>query len=130
VEVGTGIDLHGRDETKAAQRAVKDAISHSSMVGLSQLFYKKTIMEIDDFLMVDVNISTPNPKNIEEKAVLNILPEGKKRLTIVKGGMKFPNEATTMEAITQEIVIANAVIVVLVDMDNLDYKKLNDIQEL
>ena len=38
LEVGTGIDLHGRDETKAAQRAVKDAISHSSMVGLGSRF--------------------------------------------------------------------------------------------
>jgi len=72
----------------------------------------------------------PNPKNIDEKAVLNTLPEGKKRITVVKGGMKFPNEATTLEAITHGIVIANAVIVVLVNMDNLDYKRLNDIQEL
>ena len=38
LELGTGVDLHGEDETKAAQRAVKDAISHSSMVGLGQLF--------------------------------------------------------------------------------------------
>ncbi len=48
VEVGTGIDLHGEDVTKAAQRAVKDAISHSSMVGLSQLFKIKNFSEIEE----------------------------------------------------------------------------------
>ena len=41
LEVGTGIDLHGEDETKAAQRAVKDAISHASMIGLREILKMK-----------------------------------------------------------------------------------------
>ena len=51
VEIGTGVDLHGEDATKAAQRAVKDAISHSSMIGLSQLFKIKSFSEIEEALM-------------------------------------------------------------------------------
>ena len=34
VELGTGADLHGADMTKAARRAVKDAISRSCLCGL------------------------------------------------------------------------------------------------
>ncbi len=90
LEVGTGIDLHGGDETKAAQRAVKDAISHSSMVGLGQLFKVGSFAELEEALMVDVTIATPNPKKVDGDVVLSILPEGKRRITVVEGGMTFP----------------------------------------
>ena len=30
-EMGMGVDVHGRDATKAARRAVSDAIRHSSL---------------------------------------------------------------------------------------------------
>ena len=30
-EIGMGVDVHGRDATKAAKRAVSDAIRHSSL---------------------------------------------------------------------------------------------------
>jgi uncharacterized protein (TIGR02058 family) len=117
VEAGTGIDLHGEDATKAAQRAVKDAISHSSMVGLGQLFKIKSFSEIEDALMVDVTVAAPDPEKVDGEAVLSTLPEGKRRITVVKGGIKFPTESTRDEAKTHPIVMVNAVIVVLVDVD-------------
>ena len=117
--MGTGIDLHGQDATKAAQRAVKDAISHSSMVGLSQLFKIKSFSEIEDALMVDVTIAAPDPDKIDSEAVLSILPEGKRRITIIKGGIKFPVESTRDEVHTHPIVMANAIIVVLVNVDKI-----------
>ena len=120
VEVGTGIDLHGGDETKAAQRAVKDAISHSSMVGLSQLFKVGSFSEIAEALMVDVTIATPNPEKVNGEVVLSILPEGKRRITVVEGGMAFPTASTAEEAKTHGIVMANAVIVVLIDAEKLE----------
>ena len=120
VEVGTGIDLHGGNETKAAQRAVKDAISHSSMVGLSQLFKVETFAELEEALIVDVTIATPNPEKVDGDVVLGILPEGKRRITVVEGGMAFPTASTADEAKTHDIVMANAVIVVLVDAERLE----------
>jgi uncharacterized protein (TIGR02058 family) len=120
VEVGTGIDLHGEDETKAASRAVKDAISHSSMVGLGQLFKIGSFAELEDALMVEVTIATPNPDNVDGDTVLATLPEGKRRITVVEGGMRFPTEKTSGDARTHGIVMANAVIVVLVDLDKLE----------
>ena len=122
VEVGTGIDLHGEDVTKAAQRAVKDAISHSSMVGLGQLFKVKNFSEIEEALMVDVTIAAPEPDNVDGETVLSTLPEGKRRINIVKGGLKFPAESTIDEAKTHSIVMVNAVIVVLVDVDKVPRK--------
>ncbi len=122
VEVGTGIDLHGEDETKAAQRAVKDAISHCSMVGLSQLFDIGSFSELEEALMVDVTIATPNPEKIDDDAVLGVLPEGRRRLTSVRGGIRYPTPSTAEEAKTHGIVMVNAVIVVLVDMEKLERK--------
>ncbi len=122
VEVGTGIDLHGEDETKAAQRAVKDAISHCSMVGLGQLFKIGSFSELEEALMVDVTVATPNPESVDEAAVLSVLPEGKSRLTAVKGGIRFPTPSTVDEAKTHGIVMVNAVIVVLIDVEKLERK--------
>jgi len=48
LEVGVGIDLHGEDVTKAAQRAVKDAISHSSMIGLREILRIKGKQDLDE----------------------------------------------------------------------------------
>ena len=122
VEVGTGVDLHGEDETKAAQRAVKDVISHSSMVGLGQLFKIKSFSELEEALMVDVTVATPNPEKVDGDAVLATLPEGKRRISVIKGGLRFPAEDTKEEARTHAIVMANAVIVVLVDVDRVQRK--------
>jgi uncharacterized protein (TIGR02058 family) len=122
LELGTGVDLHGEDETKAAQRAVKDAISHSSMVGLGQLFKIGSFKEMSDALMVDVTVATPNPEKIDGDAVLGILPEGNRRINVVKGGMRWPVESTSEEAKSHGIVMVNAVIMVLVDADKLERK--------
>lgn len=122
VEIGTGVDLHGEDATKAAQRAVKDAISHSSMVGLGQLFKIKSFSEIEDALMVDVTIAAPDPSKVDGEAVLSTLPEGKRRISVVKGGFRFPAESTKDEAKTHPILMVNAVIVVMVDVDKVPRK--------
>ncbi len=122
VEVGTGIDLHGEDATKAAQRAVKDAISHSSMIGLGQLFKIKSFSEIEEALMVDVTVAAPDPEKVDGEAVLATLPEGKRRINVIKGGLKFPADSTKEEAKTHSIVMVNAVIVVLVDVDKVPRK--------
>jgi len=120
LEVGTGIDLHGKDETKAAQRAVKDGISHSSMVGLGGLFKFGSFSELEEALMVDVTVAAPNPEKVDGEAVLSVLPEGKRRITVVKGGLEFPTEDTVEEARTHGVVMVNACIVVLVDVDKVE----------
>ena len=122
LENGTGVDLHGKDETKAAQRAVKDAISHSSMIGLGSLFKIDSFEELEEALMVDVTIAAPNPENIDGEAVLSVLPEGKRRMNIIKGGMMWPPMSLDPAAKSHEVVMVNAIIVVLIDVENLERK--------
>lgn len=116
------MDLHGKDETKAAQKAVKDAISHSSMIGLGGLFKIGSFKELEEALMVDVTIATPNPETVDGEAVLSILPEGKRRINVIKGGMMWPPEDIDSEAKSHEVVMVNAIIVVLIDVDKVERK--------
>ncbi len=122
LENGTGVDLHGKDETKDAQRAVKDAISHSSMIGLGALFKLRSFAELEDALMVDVTIAATNPDSVDEEAVLGVLPEGKRRINIIKGGMIWPAEDTEEDAKSHDVVMVNAIIVVLIDVDKVERK--------
>ena len=122
LENGTGVDLHGKDETKAAQKAIKDAISHSSMIGLGSLFKIGSFKELEEALMVDVTIATPNPERVDGEAVLSVLPEGKRRINIIKGGMMWPPKNIDPDAKSHEIVMVNAVIVVLVDVEKVERK--------
>ena len=72
--------------------------------------------------MVDVTIATPNPEKVDGDVVLSILPEGKRRISIIEGGMAFPVASKAEEAKTHGIVMANAVIVVLVDAERSERK--------
>jgi uncharacterized protein (TIGR02058 family) len=122
LENGTGVDLHGKDETKAAQKAVKDAISHSSMIGLGSLFKIGSFEELEEALMVDVTIAAPNPETVDGEAVLSVLPEGKRRINIIKGGMMWPPDSLDPAAKSHEVVMVNAIIVVLIDVERVERK--------
>jgi uncharacterized protein (TIGR02058 family) len=103
--VGTGNDWHGRDYTKAAVRAVQDAIHHSSLSLLHTLNVDPSTME------VDVTIGVQQPEQIDAEVVKAVLPEGKINLNAVKGGLDVPNRGP--EDIT---VIATAAISVRLDL--------------
>jgi len=85
-EMGMGVDVHGKDATKAAKRAVSDAIRHSSL-SFVRLF-GKTAHE----MFVDVTIGVPNPEGLDTAAVAKELPYGKVTVTAVKGGLEVPAE--------------------------------------
>ena len=56
VEFGTGVDLHGGNVTKAAQKALRDAISHCCLTGLSEVAGVKDAVNT---LTLEVKIATP-----------------------------------------------------------------------
>jgi uncharacterized protein (TIGR02058 family) len=117
LEIGVGIDLHGQDVTKAAQRAVKDAISHVSMIGLREILLITQIEDLDDLLLVDVTIATPFPEQVDHAAVLSILPEGRRRITVVEGGILYPTPHNNDLPAIHPVVTAVATIVVLFDIE-------------
>ncbi len=103
-EMGMGVDVHGRDYTSAAKRAVFDALHHSSL-GFQRLLGKTA-----DDMVVDITIGVPKPEAVDAQAVMDTLPHGTGRVNAVPGGLEVPNEDGT-----DAMVIANAAVIVSFD---------------
>ncbi|CAL78311.1 conserved hypothetical protein (conserved hypothetical protein 2058 with conserved motif GxGxDxHG near the N-terminus) [Bradyrhizobium sp. ORS 278] len=103
-EMGMGVDVHGRDATKAAKRAVSDAIRHSS------LGFFRMVGKTPQDMLVDVTIGVPYPEAVDTAAVAKELPYGTVTVTAVKGGLEIPAEAGS-----DAIIIANAAVLVHLD---------------
>lgn len=103
-EMGMGVDVHGKDATKAAKRAVSDAIRHSSVS-----FFRMVGKTRDD-MFVDVTIGVPTPDTVDTNAVAKELPYGTVTVKAVKGGLEIPAESGG-----DSILIANAGVVVSLD---------------
>ncbi len=104
-EFGTGNDLHGGDYTKAAVRAVQDAIHHSSLSLIRSLGINSRTMQ------VAVTIGVQQPDRIQSEAIKAALPHGQVSVTVVKGGLDVPDEAAGDVAI-----IASAAVTVRLDL--------------
>ncbi|MEK9745485.1 MAG: Lin0512 family protein [Candidatus Puniceispirillum sp.] len=106
LEMGSGNDLYGEDYTKAACRAVDDALHHSSIILFRSLGYDHADME------VRVTIAVQAPEKVDTAAVAAKLPRGKAAVTAVKGGLNVvdPEHATCS-------VIATAAVEAWLDVD-------------
>ncbi|HJV28773.1 MAG TPA: Lin0512 family protein [Aromatoleum sp.] len=91
LELGTGNDLYGGDYTKAACRAVQDALHHSSIVLFRSLGYDHRDMR------VQVTIGVQEPDKVDAALVAAELPRGKAEVTVVFGGLNVhdPEQDTT-----------------------------------
>ena len=87
-QVACGVDQHGHnnDCTKAAMKAIKNAISNNCLCGLTDICGLK---EPKDLLRmkVHVKIGAPFPEKINTKKVLTAIPFGVKSIDVVKGGL-------------------------------------------
>jgi len=86
LEMGTGNDLHGGDYTKAAIRAVQDAIHHSSLTLIRTLGLDSRKMQ------VEVTIGVQRPERVDAAVVKASLPHGEVLVRVVKGGLDVPDE--------------------------------------
>src|SRR5260370_22105543 len=84
-EFGMGVDVHGQDCTKAARRAVSDAIRHSSLPLFSR------IRERGGTMVVQVTVAVPDPEMVDLDAVKAELPHGEVTVRAVSGGLRVPN---------------------------------------
>jgi len=111
LEMGSGNDLYGQDYTKAARRAVQDALHHSSLV-----FFRSLDIAASD-MVVKVTIGVQEPDKVEAFVVQADLPRGKAEVQVVFGGQNVvdtENETTS--------VIATAAIEAFVDVDQSKWK--------
>jgi len=105
LQIGMGTDIRGVDYTKAAVRALRDALWHNSLsvaVALGQ--------DVDS-MRVEVTIGVPQPDKVDKQAVLDVLPHGTGTVTVVQGGLEIPNDAGTGAT-----VLAQAAAVVRLDV--------------
>ena len=100
LEMGTGNDLHGGNYTKAALRAVQDAIHHSSLSMLRSLGIDSKTMQ------VEVTIGVQRPDQVDTEAVRATLPHGVATVTAVKGGLDVADQAAGDVAIIASAAVA------------------------
>ena len=104
-EFGMGTDIRGVDYTKAAVRALRDALWHNS------LSVADALGQPVDNMRVEVTIGVPKPDQVDKQAVLAVLPHGTGTVTVVEGGLEIPNDAGTGAT-----VLAQAAAVVRLDV--------------
>lgn len=105
VEIGMGTDIRGADYTKAAVRALRDALWHNS------LNVAAAIGMPTDSMVVEVLIGVPKPDRVDKAAVLAVLPHGTGSVKVVEGGLEIANDEGTGST-----VIANAAAIVRLDI--------------
>ena len=105
LQIGMGTDIRGADYTKAAVRALRDALWHNGLsiadaVGLHA-----------DAMQVEIRIGVPKPELVDKAQVLAVLPHGTGTVHVVEGGLEIPNDTGT-----NSTVIANAAAIVRLDV--------------
>lgn len=85
LEFGMGVDVHGQDCTRAARRAVSDAIRHSSLPLLGEIRSRGGTM------LVDVTVAVPDPASVDVEEVKAELPHGEVTVRAVSGGLSAPD---------------------------------------
>src|SRR5437763_14929034 len=97
LEFGMGVDVHGQDCTKAARRAVSDAIRHSSLPLLGH------IRERGDTMLVQVTVAVPDPDSVDLDAVKAGLPHGEVSVQAGNGGMGVPDRGALIACATVSV---------------------------
>jgi len=105
VEIGMGTDLIGADYTKAAIRALKDALWHNSLTVAPAA--GKEVQQ----MFVHVLIGVPKPDQVDKNQIIGVLPYGKATVEVVEGGLEIMNDEGTNLTI-----IANAAAIVSLDL--------------
>ena len=100
LELGSGNDLHGSDYTKAALRAVQDALHHSSLSFVRTLKVDKTKLD------VEVTIGVQRPEQVDLDKIKQSLPIGNVTVRAVKGGLDVADPENNDAAVIASAAIA------------------------
>lgn len=99
IEMGMGNDQYGQDYTKAAARAIEDAIRHSAIPMFEATGLSHTQMR------VQVTIGVQDPDAVDCAALAGKLPRGQATVTAVHGGLDVTNPDTD-----KTLIIASAAV--------------------
>jgi uncharacterized protein (TIGR02058 family) len=104
LQIGMGTSIRSRDYTRAAVRALQDALWHNSLPVAGALGLDAGAMQ------VEVRIGVPRPELVDKAAVLAVLPHGSGTVDVVEGGLEIANDSGGAS------VVANAAAVVRLDL--------------
>ena len=104
LEIGRGTDLRGEDDTKAAIRAVGDALWRNSLTIAPALGLA------GDDMVIDVHIGSGRPDTLNHAAIAEVFPYGKVAVHGHRGGMDIAKEDGSLT------ILANACVVVQLDL--------------
>ena len=99
LEMGSGVDLEGEDYTKAACRAVRDAMAHSYLP-----MFRTTGLSADA-MAITVTLAAQRPDAIDTATVARELPYGSVTVETTVGGLDI-----THRTLGGRSVIVNAAI--------------------
>ena len=105
VELGMGSSLLQQDYTRAACRAVEDALWHNSLSIADAFGLNRSTM------IIEVEIGVQRPETVDTDKVAAILPYGQGSVRAVHGGLDVPKPDGGVT------VIANAAVVVYLDLE-------------
>jgi len=92
IETGMGTDLHGGDMTKAALRAVDDAMRRSSLPVFGAIGLDHAQMR------VQVTLGAPDPAAIDTARIADHMPRGRVEVSAVEGGLRLEEGAIVVTA--------------------------------
>lgn len=107
IQTGYGIDLHGKDVTKASVRAVENAVLSNSIPGIKEVLPDNDL----DRLKVNIKLAVPGDKNqLDMEKVKKVLPFGSVSIEVVEGGMATRSANEAEENTTDQMYIVNAAV--------------------
>ena len=106
MELGMGTSLRRHNYTKAACRAVEDALWRNSLSLTEAFGFEKSDM------LIDVEIGVQNPDEVDIHQVAAIFPYGNASVQVVEGGLDIVKPDGRGRTI-----IANAAVVIYFDME-------------
>ncbi|WP_291327039.1 Lin0512 family protein [Desulfovibrio sp. UCD-KL4C] len=114
IELGYAADLHGEDMTKAAVRAVRDAVSRICLCGIVEICGRDQFQGV----YVHADVAVPHPDEVDREAVLASIPIGETSLNVTNGGMSVPGiEVPCFAPGVSNIVVACAALTVSVETE-------------
>lgn len=87
IELGMGVDLQGQDSTKAAVRAIRDAIGRNYMPSLRDMLAERR-GRMAVLVRLGVPAKAPRPDLAQVKAAL---PHGEVTIEVGDGGLLVPD---------------------------------------
>lgn len=105
MQFGVGTDIRGGDYTKAAKRAVDNAIRRNS-VNVADAFDQPR-----EAMQIKVAIGVAEPDQVDTAAVAAVFPYGDVEVELQRGGLDVPHDTRP-----EKTVMANATVTVFLDL--------------